>query len=111
MLGAPDGGARMVRQAPPPGRPGAARAGGPAVYRLRPVDLAQYPPQTVGLLLQRWAGFWAGARPPLRLVVHSTPFRAERVVEGDARGQPGRPRGLAGLRPGRLRALPGTVDA
>jgi hypothetical protein len=89
VLGAPGGGARVLhrvpasgRHAPPPGRRGnPARSGGPAVYRLRPVDLAQYPPQTAALLLERWAGFWAGARPPLRLIVHSTPFHAEGVVE------------------------------
>jgi hypothetical protein len=84
VFGAPDGGALAMRQAPPPGRRNGAKAngGGPAIYRLRPVDLAQYPPQTVGVLLQqRWAGFWTGVRPPLRLVVHSAPFRAEGVVE------------------------------
>ena len=89
VLGAPGGGARVLhrvsasgRHAPPPGRRGnPARSGGPAVYRLRPVDLAQYPPQTAALLLERWAGFWAGARPPLRLMVHSNPFHAEGVVE------------------------------
>jgi len=84
VFGAPGGGALAMRQAPPPGRRGVARMsnGGPAIYRLRPVDLAQYPPQTVGVLLQqRWAGFWTGVRPPLRLVVHSTPFHADNVVD------------------------------
>jgi len=61
VLGAPDGGALVLRQAPASGPRARPKAGGPAVYRLRPVDLAQHPPQTVGLLLQRWAGFWAGA--------------------------------------------------
>src|SRR5512136_1119678 len=85
VLGAPDGGALVLRQAPPPGArthaPKKGDGGGPAVYSLRPVDLAQHPPQTIGALMQRWAGFWAGARPPLRLVVHSTPFFADAVVE------------------------------
>lgn len=85
VLGAPDGGALVLRQAPPAGARQQAAAkteqGGPAVYRLRPVDLAQHPPQAIGVLMQRWAAFWAGARPSLRLVVHSTPFYADEVVE------------------------------
>lgn len=82
VLGAPGGGARVLRYAPQSGRRGGSvRAGGPAIYRLRPVDLAQYPPQTASLLMDRWAGFWAGARPPLRLIVHSSPFHAGHVVE------------------------------
>ncbi|MCP4382279.1 MAG: hypothetical protein GY798_12845, partial [Hyphomicrobiales bacterium] len=51
------------------------------IYRLKPVDLAQYHPQMVRMLMQRWGGFWAGVRPPLRLLVHSTPFHAHQVVE------------------------------
>lgn len=87
VLGAPDGGALVLRQAPPPGakQQTASRKSGlgnrPYVYQLRPVDLAQYPPQSIGTLMQRWAGFWAGARPALRLIVHSTPFYAAEVVE------------------------------
>lgn len=84
VLGAPDGGALVLREAPPPGagrQTVSKEEGRPAVYRLRPVDLAQYPARSMRSLMNRWAGFWAGARPPLRLIVHSTPFHAGEVVE------------------------------
>ncbi|MCL4297948.1 MAG: hypothetical protein KJ077_19555 [Anaerolineae bacterium] len=80
VLGAPGGQALVLRQAPR-SRQVVRPAGGPAVYALQPVDLAQHPVQSLRPLLQRWAGFWAGARPPLRLVVHSRPFHAGSVVE------------------------------
>ncbi len=81
VLGAPDGGARVLRQAPAT-RQKVSRATGEAlVYRLQPVDLAQHHPQAIGVLMNRWSGFWAGVRSPLRLVVHSTPFHAGHVVE------------------------------
>jgi hypothetical protein len=103
VLGAPDGGALVLRHAPP-SRPSSGNGndpGSPAVYRLRPVDLGQHPPQTIEALMRRWSGFWAGARSPLRLIVHSTPFHADRVVEevraeGVRAVQDWRARGLLG---------------
>lgn len=81
-LGAPDGGALVLHQASPTTDDLPSPAPGEAhTYRLSPVDLSQYPPRMVASLLTRWGGFWAGARPPLRVVVHSTPFRADNVVE------------------------------
>lgn len=81
VLGAPDGGALVLRQAPPVRRQQGANIHGAAVYRLRPVDLAQHNPQAVGVLMSRWSGFWAGVRSPVRVIIHSTPFRADDVVE------------------------------
>ncbi|GIK42102.1 MAG: hypothetical protein BroJett011_59350 [Chloroflexota bacterium] len=86
VLGAPDGGAlvQVMRQPASAGaKPGskAVNEDGSIVYRLRPVDLAQHPPQAIGMLMHRWGGFWAGARPPIRLIVHSEPFFADEVVE------------------------------
>ncbi len=84
VLGSPDGGALVLRQAPPArqiSQNGKGAGGGPAVYRLRPVDLGQHPAQSIDALMGRWSGFWAGARAPLRLIVHSTPFHAGSVVE------------------------------
>ena len=81
VLGGPDGGALVLRQAPPFGSRPVTPSGEGAVYRLRPVDLAQHHPEAVAVLMHRWRGFWAGVRPPLRLVVHSTPFQAAGVVE------------------------------
>lgn len=79
VLGAPDGGALVLRQAPETTR---RQTGGQAArYRLEPVDLAQYPPQAIGPLMQRWTAFWAGVRPPVRLISHSRPFQAGHVVE------------------------------
>ena len=80
-LGAADGGALVTYQGGGQRQKTTGQAGGASVYRLSPVDLSQYPPQLVMGLMGRWAGFWAGARPPLRLVVHSTPFQAGQVVE------------------------------
>jgi len=81
-LGAPGGGA-LVQYQPPARRQKTRRKedGEASVYRLTPVDLAQYPPQMVGALINRWGGFWAGLRPPLRLIVHSTPFEAGNVID------------------------------
>ena len=81
VLGAPDGGALVLRQAPPAGAQAVRPSGEAAVYHLQPVDLAQYHPGAIGPLMARWSGFWAGVRAPLRLIVHSTPFHAEHVVE------------------------------
>lgn len=81
VLGAPDGGALVLRQAPPAGERQVATSYEAAVYRLKPVDLAQYHPQAIQQLMQRWGGFWAGVRAPTRLLVHSTPFYANQVVE------------------------------
>ncbi len=82
VLGSPGGSALVLRQAPGAGERQVVTAGDEAtIYRLKPVDLAQYHPQMVRMLLQRWGGFWAGVRPPLRLLVHSTPFHAHQVVE------------------------------
>ena len=84
VLGAPDGGAlvQVMRQPPSSGLSQSKQnPDGSFVYRLRPVDLAQHPPQAITVLMQRWGGFWAGVRPPLRLIVHSSPFFAETVVE------------------------------
>nr|HMQ54969.1 hypothetical protein [Anaerolineae bacterium] len=76
-----DGGALVLRQAPPAIERPVVSGGEAAVYRLRPVDLAQYHPQAVQQLMGRWSGFWSGARAPLRLLIHSTPFHAHQVVE------------------------------
>lgn len=87
VLGSRGGGEALVlRQAPAAHERQVGPVSGEAmVYRLKPVDLAQLHPQMVQtLLLQRWSGFWAGVRPPIRLLVHSTPFHAGQVVE-DAR--------------------------
>jgi hypothetical protein len=81
VIGTPDGSALLMRQAPTARYRSARQTGGAATYRLKPVDLAQHNPRAVRGLMQRWAGFWAGARAPLRLVVHSTPFFAGEVVE------------------------------
>jgi hypothetical protein len=85
VLGAPDGGALVqVMRQPPSALVGSKKTeneDGSSVYRLRPIDLAQHPPQAIGVLMHRWGGFWAGARPPLRLVIHSKPFFADEVVE------------------------------
>jgi len=81
-LGAPDGGALVLHRSATAQNDLPAPAPGEAhIYRLTPVDLSQYPPRMVASLLTRWGGFWAGARPPLRVVVHSIPFRADNVVE------------------------------
>jgi len=99
-LGAPDGGALVLHRPAtaqndiPRPAPGEAHC-----YRLTPVDLSQYPPRMVASLLTRWGGFWAGARPPLRLVVHSTPFRADNVVEETHAA------GLVAREPWRVQAL------
>lgn len=81
VLGSPGGGARVLRQAPSVRKKVTPVNGEASVFRLQPVDLAQHPPQAVGLLMNRWGGFWTGIRSPLRLVVHSTPFHADHVVE------------------------------
>ncbi len=81
VLGAPDGGALVLRKAPPARLQQSSNENGAMVYALRPVDLAQHNPQAIGMLMSRWSGFWAGARSPLRIVVHSTPFHADGVVE------------------------------
>lgn len=85
VLGAPDGGALVQVRRQPPSAGMRKQTGqtedGAAVYRLRPVDLAQHPPQAIGVLMHRWGGFWAGVRPPLRLIVHSEPFFAGQAVE------------------------------
>lgn len=81
VIGAPGGGALALGQAPATPGKTTLDLGAAKVYRLRPVDLAQHPPQGLRALMNRWAGFWAGARPPLRFVVHSTPFHADGVVE------------------------------
>jgi hypothetical protein len=85
VLGAPDGGALVqVMRQPPSALVGSKKTeneDGSSVYRLRPIDLAQHPPQAIGVLMHRWGGFWAGARPPLRLIIHSKPFFADEVVE------------------------------
>jgi hypothetical protein len=101
VLGAPDGGALVLRQAPPAGERQIVASYEAAVYRLKPVDLAQYHPQAVQQLMQRWGGFWAGVRAPIRLLVHSTPFHANQVVE-DARAA-----GLVAQEDWRARALVG----
>ena len=81
-VGAPDGSGALMQYHPPArrSRNGQAWVGGASIYRLSPVDLAQYPPQTVSALINRWSGFWSGLRAPVRLVIHSTPFRAESVI-------------------------------
>lgn len=85
VLGAPDGGALVLRQAPPVGeRRATVTSYEAATYQLKPVDLSQYHPAAVSTLMGRWAAFWSGVRPPLRIIVHSTPFHANQVVE-DAR--------------------------
>lgn len=101
VLGAPDGGALVLRQAPPASERQVTTSYEAAIYRLKPVDLAQYHPQAVRQLMQRWSGFWAGARAPLRLLVHSTPFHAGQVVE-DVRAA-----GLVAREDWRARALTG----
>lgn len=81
-IGAPDGETLVFHQAKTASNDIPAPAPGEAhTYRLTPIDLSQYPPRMVASLLTRWGGFWAGARPPLRFIIHSTPFRADNVVE------------------------------
>jgi|GEM_PF-2766281 len=101
VLGAPDGGALVLRQAPPASERQVATSYEAAVYRLKPVDLAQYHPQTVRQLMKRWSGFWSGARAPIRFLIHSTPFHAGHVVE-DVRAA-----GLVAREDWRARALVG----
>jgi hypothetical protein len=85
VLGAPDGGALVLRQAPPVGeRQATVTSYEAATYQLKPVDLSQYHPAAVGTLMGRWSAFWSSVRPPVRVIVHSTPFHASQVVE-DAR--------------------------
>ncbi len=81
ILGAQDGGAVVLRQAPTSRHSRPADVHGGVVYSLQPVDLAQHSPQAIRVLMQRWSGFWTGLRSPVRLVVHSTPFHADAVVE------------------------------
>ncbi len=81
VLGATDGGALVQRHAAPARRRQAVAPGGASVFRLKPVDLAQHNPQAIGGLMQRWSGFWAGVRAPLRVIIHSTPFHAAEVVQ------------------------------
>lgn len=81
VLGSPDGGAMVLRQAPSSRRSRKVDAHGGSVYQLRPVDLAQHSPQAAGVLMGRWSGFWAGVRSPVRVIVHSNPFHAAEVVE------------------------------
>lgn len=82
VLGAPGGGALVQRHAPPPARRRQQRViGGAAVYRLRPVDLSQHTPRAIPALMQRWSGFWSGLRAPTWIIIHSTPFHAETVVQ------------------------------
>ena len=101
VLGAPDGGALVLRQAPPADERQVATSYEAAVYRLKPVDLAQYHPETVTRLMQRWGGFWSGTRAPIRFLIHSTPFHAGHVVE-DVRAA-----GLVAREDWRARALVG----
>jgi hypothetical protein len=101
VLGAPDGGALVLRQAPPASERQVATSYEAAIYRLKPVDLAQYHPQAVQQLMQRWSGFWSGARAPTRFLIHSTPFYADQVVE-DVRAA-----GLVAREDWRSRALAG----
>ena len=80
-LGAADGGALITYQPGQLNRQRVGQTGGAHIYRISPADLTQYPPQMIAGLLSRWSGFWAGARPPIRMVVHSTPFQADQVIE------------------------------
>jgi hypothetical protein len=82
VLGAADGGALVqIEHAGGGPRRRATNPDGSSVYRLRPIDLSQQPPRAIAGMLNRWGGFWAGVRPPLRLVIHSSPFYATEVVE------------------------------